>query len=135
MNSITGWLTPQKEFIECPSYKHMMMIMSDVRMQPDKVKLLLKKLDDIEKSCDKLAREQGSWNAEWHTYEMARDDALYKIWNILIDEGYMRICGKNDRIHFEGKSWVIKKNFEYCKDWALSFGCTAVFEPAGKKKV
>lgn len=133
--SFGGWLTPKREFIEAPLYRHMGLISSDERMQPEKVKSLLTYLKEIEKECNEIAEKDGNHNAEWHIYEIAMDNAAYKIWNILMDEGYMRISNKDDIIYFEGKSWVIKKNFDYCKEWALSFNCKAVFEVAGNKRV
>jgi hypothetical protein len=133
--SLSGWITPKREFIESPNNRHMSLVSSDERMQPDKVKEIVYDLDRLEKECAEYGRQHGNHNAEWHRYEMAMDDAVYEIWDILMNCGYIRICGKDDLIYFECSKNTIKEQFNYCKEWADSFGCKAVFEIVGRERI
>ena len=134
-NGIVGWLTPKNEFVEAPLFEHMSVISGDERMQPERVLAVLEDLQETERLCAETAAREGASNAEWHIYEIKSDRASAKIWDILMQEGYLRVCSTEDNtIHFEGRPFAIKDKAQYCKDWAESFGCTADFHPVKKDK-
>lgn len=128
MNTLAGWMTPARQFIECRFNEHL-----DVVRDPafykhaPKLQELFDRLKEIEESCMETA-EQGE-HPEWHIYEIAFDRARDKAWNILLSAGFLRIAESRGQLHFEGRPWAIKKMHQGCVDLAESYAADAVFLP------
>jgi len=126
---ITGWMTPTGNFIECETYCHFAAILkheelSDALELWGKTKEL--ELTGHYQDCQDLIN-QGE-HPEWHGYEMAEDDVKYEARIKLLRKGFLRVGTQSNTVHFEGKSYAIKKLFQKAKDFAENHDMDYEFE-------
>lgn len=128
---ITGWLCPNGEFIQCERWQHIEACEKHpiFTEKVPKIGKLLERLRSIEEGCEEHAAREGSSNAEWHIYEIARDEARPEIWRLLLNGGFIRVGEVDGDLHFEGRPDQLKSKYQMCKDLADSYGTGAVFEP------
>lgn len=122
----TGWMNPNGRFIECALFKH---IQTASVFGIEEIDDLLYSVKAAEENCNAMADEYGNSNAEWHTYEMATTGATWKIRDILLKLGYLRVGQSHDGIHFEGTPPSIYNLYQTCRDLAESYSGVAIFEP------
>ncbi len=127
---VFGWITPTGRFVDCPAYNHLEIIEKDTELSSiPKVKELIQYLDGIRYDCQEISEREGSWNAEWHVYTMACDENIPKIYEALLNAGSIRVGEWDNTLHFEGRPNVIKNRFDFCKNFAESYGAEYKFEP------
>jgi hypothetical protein len=121
-----GWITPKGEFVEVDMYEHIIVIARH-KEAPVKVQIMVSDLDACE--AESLALIERGEHPEWHCYEMMQDRLKPDMYRLLLNEGFIRVGKKDDRIHFEGRPNILKKQMQRCKDFAENYDCTAEFEP------
>ena len=88
-----GWIAPTGEQLGTNSFGHIDgAIQWDVALQA--IPAINELMDDVraaQDACLDLEKREGSTNAEWHTYEMAMDDARGKIHELMMAVGFLRI--------------------------------------------
>lgn len=128
-----GWITPTGRFVECDLHKHLEVASQDPEMSLC-IKELLDHLESVREGCQELEDREGRWNAEWHCYEMAMDDAQESSIEILYESNFIRVGEFNDTFHFEGTSHAIKYLYQYCLDFAEGYGKSCQFFPRKTRK-
>lgn len=131
MKSITGWLCPNGEFIQCGRFEHIAVCKQYPIFGERVPKILdiLESLDETEQMCQEMADRDGHRNAEWHIYEIASDKAGPEIKRLLLNNGFIRVGEFDGDLHFEGRPNHLKSQHQMCKDLADDYGAGAVFEP------
>ncbi len=131
MPSITGWITPSKEFVICKSYRHITIeLLRDPRFSAiPEIAEEIKELDIIEQECEEDSERMGGTHAEWHRHEMAEDDLCCEAKQILLNNGFVRVGSSDDAVHFEARPNILKKHYQFLKDFAEADGSQAVFCP------
>ena len=122
---MTGWLTPRGEYIEADDYEHHVALLGTALR--DKIKPFFDRAERAKEACKRLQREQCATHAEWHTYEIASDDASFQARRIALDAGWIRVGLSTDGAHFELKN-PTQERMQLCKDAAEDHGYTAIFE-------
>ena len=117
MSYVFGWITPQKEFIDCGRFEHLEVLSKHESMcnRPE-IAELISSAEEAERGCQALvdAGEHG----EWHSYEMALDDVKDAVWKLAMEEGYVRVCSDGSTIHFEMNTNVMPDMRQFCVDFA-----------------
>ncbi len=128
MDKVYGWLTPKGEYVPCEMYNHIQEISQHREVQGiHQIAEMMASLEACE--AESLALIARGEHPEWHCYEIMSDRCKPKIWRYLLNNGFVRVGQKDDRIHFEGRPNILKKRMQECKDFAENYDCTAEFEP------
>lgn len=128
---ITGWLVPGIGFLQCDQFNHIKSVRDNpvfVQKVP-KIGKLIEELDNLYEVHEQTSQQDGSYNAEWHIYEVSYDETRHEIWRLLLNNGFIRVGEVDGDVHFEGRPNVLKSRYQECKDFADSYGAGAVFEP------
>jgi len=126
-SEIFGWMSPEGEFYPCKPWGHIAV----VQEYPELEKVLPKyskwmaDLEDICDDCERISDVEGSWNAEWHRYEMAQDDVHLWIAEGLYRAGMARICDDGLSLHCEALEWT-PELVEACTALATQHGYSHV---------
>ena len=130
--SFTGWIAPDRTFIECRYYGHIQGIFDKIQEDLG-LGHLLDHLEAVRQECQHLEDTQGSGNAEWHCLESAESNARFEIYNELLDRGYVRVGTSRNTIHFEGRPTVLEAKKIELQDFAQERDCNWEFEPFKKE--
>jgi len=123
----SGWLTPTGRFIECPMFKHLDTIQDDDELcRLAKADGLREELAGIEDDCNSIIEDEG---AGWHHYEIAQDQAEWRVVKNLYTSGALRVGFSKDAMYFEGTPEGIKILYHTARNLAEAMGLPATFEP------
>lgn len=109
-----GWITPRNVQIACKPFQHFEGLKDNPEAKPfwESVNV---DVQDALRGCEAL-EAQGE-HGEWHNYEMAVDDAQWKLADILFQQGFIRV-GTNSHqgtMEFSGKPEAIASKLELCR--------------------
>ena len=131
-----GWMLPNGSTIEVAAWEHLAAVEEHKELQKvlkSDYEVMRDELRSIEDGCREDAKREGNVNAEWHRYEMARDDVGNKIVRLLYAKGCLRIGTvshpQGDVLHFEGTPQAIKKLYRKCRDFAEDRNMQCSFDP------
>lgn len=115
--------------MECKRYEHIEEVVRNPifgKLAPKVIDWCLE-IEAAEESCQELS-DRGE-HGEWHSYEMTCDSVRPKIWNHLLNRGFIRVGEVNGKLHFEGRPNHLKQMHQKCLDLAEGYAAQAVFEP------
>lgn len=106
----SGYIDLKKNVIHiCELYKHFELIETLYYGVPE-INEKLMYLEGIESDCSNMQEKEGSHNAEWHIYEIARDEAEWKINDILIKKNILRFNNNGNVLYLDTQRDVFYGN-------------------------
>ena len=124
----SGWITPSRNFYECPIYGHIFAIKKHQELKKIANEKLNEWENDIEnarEACESL--EKKGEHPEWHTYEMAEYYVEKAIISFLKERGCLRVGTRSQKyMHVEGK--ITAEMIEFCKSLAEERGLEYVYD-------
>ena len=136
-DKLFGWLTPTGRFVECPLLQHLEIAGKDEEfLKVPGIRELVDQVQGCYSSCVELEEREGSCNAEWHSYEMAREDAIPEMWQRLLEASFIRVGSPaaGAAVCFEGMPDVLKSRYHACRSLAEEHDRECRFEPQQLKR-
>lgn len=111
-----GWISNSGECFGCEQWCHVSIIEKIVIDEKIKTKIdeINESVEETRKRCQELA-DNGE-HPEWHSYEMADDDACAETVQHLFNSGWIRIGTTREIIEAEGLSESITTHYQLLKD-------------------
>lgn len=120
--NICGWITPNKQFIPCESYKHLKALVDHPELPKSFKKQLKQAAEETQEAydyCCKLADQDE--HPEWHCYEMTKDHWDSIIYRKIYGAGFLRIADWGTTLYVEGAKFD-QSHMQFCKDFAENHG-------------
>lgn len=116
-----GWITPKRDFIACPAYGHIEKALelrdshTELALALAGIQQRIDDIDEVKQECTQHEEDEGSSNAEWHIYEIARRDLFDSVQTRLLIAGFIRVGTASDNrvCCFEGRPRALRQHREF----------------------